>query len=469
MQVWTIARHTIAEGLRMKLALVFLGLIALVVLGLPFSVTEESSLTMAIQAFLSYALNATGFLLGLLTIFLSRSVSDDLVRQQIFLVVSKPVSRWHYIVGKWLGVTLMNVMFLAGTGLTIYGMVHVIRRVHPPLDPTFDRAELEHEVLVARHAIGVKVPYDEFARQAEREVERNIEEGVYDNVEHFNREEEKRRLMRKYEARWRVVGPEQMRVFTFENVLVDRRRGAYVQIRYKTEVTQYPPDEIFRALWIVGDQAQGTPVYRIPVRQVVGRFHTIRFPADAVAKDGTLTAYFYNRNPYPDEPQYNNVIEFRKSDGIEALFVVGAFAGNFVRLLLLMLCKLMFLGAVSMLMVTMFSYPVACLASLTVYTLAGTRGFLMEALDFLSDDRATLFTSVKEFFLHLIMYAFQAFQWLIPDFAYYDGIETLVTGRNVGLVWVLNGVVWLGVVQTGILLGLAVLLFHRREVAEVSF
>ena len=47
-------------------------------------------------------------------------------------------------------------------------------------------------------------------------------------------------------------------------------------------------------------------------------------------------------------------------------------------------------------------------------------------------------------------------------------METLVNGRNVGLVWVLQGITELAVVKTLILLGLAILFFHRREVAEVS-
>ena len=58
--------------------------------------------------------------------------------------------------------------------------------------------------------------------------------------------------------------------------------------------------------------------------------------------------------------------------------------------------------------------------------------------------------------------------FLIPDFGYYDGLETLVDGRNVGLVWVLQGVGELVLMQTTIIMGLAMILFHRREAAEVS-
>ena len=101
---WAIARHMIAECIRMKLAFVFLGLICLVVLGLPFSISGDRSLTGAVQSFMSYALSATGVLLGILTVFLSRSLADELVRRQILLVMTKPVPRWQYVLGKWVGI-----------------------------------------------------------------------------------------------------------------------------------------------------------------------------------------------------------------------------------------------------------------------------------------------------------------------------------------------------------------------------
>ncbi len=456
----------IAEGIRMKIALVFIVLIGLVVLGLPFSIQGDSSLTGAVQSFMSYGFSATGFLLGMLTIFMSRSLADELVGRQIYLVMTKPIPRWQYIAGKWLGMTTLNVVFLTCAGLTVYGMVYYIKATHPPIDDRYDQAALQNEVLVSRHALKCTLP--DFTRPAEQELERNLEEGLYDNVPDFSPKDEKRRLTKKYEARWRVVGPRERRVFEFKNVLCDRSPDNTVQIRYKTQVSDYPPDEVFRALWRVGDRPKGTPLYDIPVRHVVGRYHTVPVPADAVAKDHTLTAFFFNENPFKGEPQYRSVIEFRKSDEVEVLFVVGSFEWNLVRLLTLMLCKLMFLAAVALLMTTAFSFPVACLASFTVYILAGTRSFIVEALDFASDDFATMFTSVKEFFTQAIMHVYSMFHWVIPDFGRYDAVESFVNGRNVSLVWVLQAVFWLVVVKTAIVLGAAMLLFHRREVAEVS-
>ncbi len=464
--IWAVARQMIAEGIRMKIAVVFLLLMGTIVLGLPFSNAGDSSVTGAVQSFLSYGLTATGVLLGLLTVFLSRSVSDELVHRQIFLVMTKPIARWQYIVGKWFGITLLNVSFLFCAGATMYGMVYYLRSYHPPIDERFDLAELNNEVLVARHARPYRIP--DFLQDAEVEFQRNVEEGMYMNVPDFDAQNEKQRLAKKYEARWRVVGPGDWRIFEFDSVLCDRSSDHTIQVRYKTEVAGYPPDEVLRALWRFGDPYKGTAVRDVPVRHVVGRFHTVRVPADAVAEDHTLLAHFYNINPYEGEPQFGNVQEFRASDGVEVLFNVGTFEWNLFRVLTVMMCKLMFLSGVSLLMVTLFSFPVACLTSFTVYVLAGSRQFLGEALDMSSNDFESMFSSVREFLVQSVMHIFDMLHWIIPDFARFDPVETFVNGRNVSLVWVLQAVSELVLLKTVVVLGLAVLFFHRREVAELS-
>ncbi|MCH8966639.1 MAG: ABC transporter permease, partial [Planctomycetes bacterium] len=327
--VWAVARQMIAEGIRMKIALVFLLLLAMVVLGLPFSIQGDSSLTGAVQSFLSYSLSCTGLLLGILTIFMSRSMSDELVNRQIFLVMSKPVPRWQYVLGKWLGITLLNAAFLSFTGLAIFSMVYYIKATHPPIEDRFDAAELVNEVLVARHALQ-STPRD-FSGIAEQEFQRNLEEGLYENVPKFDPKQEKARIAAKHAARWRVVEPLGVRVFEFSNVLCDRSPDKTIQIRYKTNVSFYPPDEIYRAWWSFGDPLKGATVYDIRRRDIVNRFHTIRVRADAVASDHTLRVTFYNQNPFLHEPLYRSVIEFRRSDGPELLFVVGSFGWNLVR------------------------------------------------------------------------------------------------------------------------------------------
>jgi len=466
MQVWTIARQMIAEGVRMKIALVFFVLILAIVFGLPFSIVGDSSLTGAVQSFMSYSLMTTGLLLGILTIFMSRSLSDEFVHHQMFLVVTKPVSRWQVIVGKWLGMCLLNAAFLLFAGASMYGMVHYIKWTYPPQDGKFDEKELTEEVLVARHAQESNVP--DFHALAEAEYQRDLEQGKYEQQPIFDPHMQRKNLASKYEARWRVIGPYETREFLFDNILCDRSPDKEIQIRYKADVSGYERDEIFRAVWRIGDREKGTASYELHVRHVINRFHTMRVPSDAVAEDHTLKVTMVNVNPFEGELQKGNALHIRKSDGIQVLFIVGSFEWNLMRLLTMMMCKLMFLGAVALLMTTVFSYPVACLTSFTVYSLAGMRSFLEEAMDFITDRDLSMFASISEFAIHSVAYLYNMVQWVVPSFSRYDAVEDFVNGRNVSLVWVLSAIGELVVIKTVIILGLAIFFFYRREVAEVS-
>ena len=87
----------------------------------------------------------------------------------------------------------------------------------------------------------------------------------------------------------------------------------------------------------------------------------------------------------------------------------------------------------------------------------------------ITTESASMFSSAKEFLVQSIIHLYNMLQWIIPNFARYDAVETLVNGRNVSLVWVLQAITELVLLKSLIILGLAVLFFHRREVAEVSF
>lgn len=469
----------------MKIALVFLVLLAMVVLGLPFSVRGDSSITGRVQSFLSYGLTASGALLGLLTVFVSRTLSDELAGRQIEIVMTKPVSRWEFVFGKWVGITLLNATFLTFATVSIYGMVHYIKRAYPPINDTFDEAELNNEILVARHAVPFTPP--DFAQRAEAAFQQRLENGAYADAAQLDAAAEKARLDAQLSARWRTVGPDEARTFMFRSVLCDRRPDKVVQLRYKTEVFGYPPDEIFRARWVFGDPRKETSVYVVDRRDVVGRFHTIRVPADAVAPDNTLTATFINHNYTPGEPQFNNGIQFLERDRVELLFVVGSFEGNLLRAATLIMCKLMFLAAMALMWTTFLSFPVACLTSFTLYGMAAIKGFVLEGIDFALDDQTTALGSLKAVFAAIrdmnvqdvLNNAWQcvmiAGSWVVtilgavvPDLSYYNPIDTIVVGRNVTLMWVLEGMTKLVGLHTLLLLGVAMLIFQFREVSSTS-
>jgi len=457
-RIWAIARQTIAEGMRMKIALIFIVVIGLVLVGLPISLRDENAISDAVQSFLSFSLGSLIFLLSLLTIFLSRSLSDEMVNRQILILMTKPVPRWQFITGKWLGIVMLNFGLLMFAGLSIYGGTWLMAQMKPRDEP--DAQRLANEVLTSRHAVKCQVP--DFRALAERLYQDNLESGVYAEAINLIPFQEKGRLAAEQAARWRTLAPLESRDFEFTDVRCARREDKYLQIRYKAEVWDYAPDEILRAEWWVGNPDKQTPVYFIPRRDVMARYQTIQVPTNAVAADRTLNVRLINRNPFEGEPQQPNIINFASSDDIEVLFQVGSFGGNFIRYLSLEGCKLAFLAAVAVLAACLFSFPVACLVCFTFLALANMSGFLNDAAFFLEGE------GVPGLFKHCVNILYTVVFFLVPDFAHYSGLEQLVDGRNVTLRWVLSGLLNLVLVGTTAVMLLACIVFQRREVAEVS-
>jgi len=482
--VWTVARHTIAESIRMKLAVFLVVLLAVLLLGLPFASKGDNPVSGAVQSFLAYSVAALSVLLSCLAIFLSKSLSNDLAGKQILTLMTKPLGRWQYVIGKWLGIVLLNVAILTISGFVIYGMTCYI--ASQPARDEFDRERLEKQILQARHASRYVVP--DFTVAASAMYERYLEEGRYRDVVNLNSAKEKERLRGEEEKRWRSIWPLESRVLGFEDVRCPRTPEETVHIRYTYRVHNFPPDEILRCRWIVGNPQKDTQVYEFWRRDVIDRVHTVAVPADAVAADNTLTAVFINANPWAasgEETQRANTVVFQGPDSVEVLFSVSSFGSNLARALCLVMCRVSFLAAVAVTATTVFSFPVACLVALTIYILAATRGFIGTSMDwFMVSGAATatatagdlirtltnvfygLFRIVIRPVLNILL--FVVLFILIPDFAKFDGLENLVDGRNVTLKWVLLGVGRLVLIQTSVLLLIACLLFRRREVSEVS-
>ncbi|MEE9295786.1 MAG: ABC transporter permease [Phycisphaerae bacterium] len=457
-RIWSIARQTIAEGIRMKVALVFIAFIAFLLISLPISLRSEDSVSSAVQTFLSFSLGGLDVLLSVLTIFLARSMSEEIAGGHIQILMAKPIPRWQFVAGKWLGIVAINVALLVFAGLGIYGITKYMTRLEPR--DGYDAFRLHNEVLTARHPIPMKKP--DFTLDAERLFNERLETGGYVNVADLDEEAEKDHFKRGLEQRFRTIHPMEARVFTFENVRCDRSPDKTVQIRYKAELWQYPPDEILRCEWYAGNPDLGTPLYRMPRRDVIQRYHSISVPADAVAPDRTLRVELRNRNPFEGEPQFANTISFTSLNDIELLFAVGTFGGNLIRQLSMLACKLLFLAAFALMNTCIFSYPVACLVSFSFLAICSMTGFLSDAIEFFDDE------GLYGIFKTAVAFLYQIVFFLIPDFSRYDGTSMLVNGRNVTLMWVLTAVRDLVLFGTTLIGLIACILFQRREVAETS-
>lgn len=164
-----VARLLLDEAIRMKLALVF---IVLLVIYIPFLATQlddQERLQYRLQTFLSYGTGVSYALLALMTVFLSTAtVAFEQRDKQIYQIVSKPLGRLHYLLGKWLGVVVLNGILLLMTGGAIFWFTQYLR-TQPPIDD-FDRMAVTEQVLTSR--VGVRPTVPDFRVQAQQLAEK---------------------------------------------------------------------------------------------------------------------------------------------------------------------------------------------------------------------------------------------------------------------------------------------------------
>ena len=148
----TMARETFSQAIRMRIAVAFIVVLACALGALPFVMTGDGTLAGKIQTFLSYSLGLSGVLLGLVVILVSaRIVSRDIDERTIFLLAVKPMARWQYLLGRWLGMVLLLTVLLAIAACASYFTSSQMRT--QPAISALDRQAIEMEIFTARDSV----------------------------------------------------------------------------------------------------------------------------------------------------------------------------------------------------------------------------------------------------------------------------------------------------------------------------
>ncbi len=116
-----VAVNTIRQALRLKIAVVFIILLAVLLPVMGLTATGDGTVKGRLQTFISYGLSLAGLLLCLLTIIVSvHSVTSDISGRQIYTVVTKPIRRFQILTGKLLGVIVLDLVLLILFTTVIY-------------------------------------------------------------------------------------------------------------------------------------------------------------------------------------------------------------------------------------------------------------------------------------------------------------------------------------------------------------
>ena len=129
-RMWAVATNTIRQALRMKVAAIFVVLLLVLLPVMGFTATGDGTLKGRLQTFVSYGLSLTGLLLSLLTIIVAiYTVTSDIEHRQIYTVVTKPIRRYQIILGKVLGVIVLDVVLLVLFAGIVYGVTSWIAEI----------------------------------------------------------------------------------------------------------------------------------------------------------------------------------------------------------------------------------------------------------------------------------------------------------------------------------------------------
>ncbi|MBN2182821.1 MAG: hypothetical protein JW715_12995 [Sedimentisphaerales bacterium] len=452
--IWAVAKNTIKQALRMKVAVVFIVLLLVLLPVLGMTTTGDETLKGRLQTFVSYGLSLTSLLLCILTIIVSvYTVTSDIKHRQIYTVVTKPIRRYQFLLGKLFGIMMLDVILLALFSAFIYAYA-----VYMPKKYKADHKEnpqvsneitqVNNEFFTARAAL--VIPEIDVTREVN---ERYQELKGMDRLPDLPYEQIISELTEQAKVRKRTSNIGQKLIWEFDNV---KPLTKSMFIRFKYDVAVTPPDMQVFGMWYAGDpnyvkygQQPETPYYENILRHSVQTFHEIEFPANVVPKSGHLAIAFMNIYP-------NNTSIIFPDDGLAVLYKADTFTANFVRAVFLILFRLFFLACLGILASTFVSFPVAILMCLVLFSTAAISGFVIESFDSLSSDLN-------------IFYSY-SIKWMIrflPQFDKFSPTEFIVSARLLSWSILARCAVSMVFIKSFILLALSFIIFRYREIAKI--
>ena len=446
--IWAVASNTIKQALRMKIAAVFMVLLIVLLAVLGFSTTGDETLKGRLQTFVSYSLSLMSFLLCLLTIIVSvYTVTSDIEQRQIYTVITKPIRRFQFLLGKLLGVIVLDVMLLVLFSAVIYSVTIYTPRLYKAGEA--ELIQVGNEFFTARAAL--TVPEEDVSQEVQdryEELERRDELPAQ-----LTRDEIMVELTKRKQLARRAADVGGVVVWEFDNV---KPLARSMFVRFKYDIFPNPPDSQVWGRWYAGDpeflkygEQPKTPIYDRRHKHAARTFHEIEFPADVVTEDGRLAVAFKN------EPFNSSTVIF-PLDGLEVLYKADSFAANFVRATLLILCRLIFLACLGVLASSFLSFPVATLFCLVLFFTASFSGFVIESFDYLNESVGVVYSYTLKWVIRLM-----------PQFDKFNPTKFLVPARLVSWSMLAKCAGYMVCVKAFLILLIALLIFSYREIARI--
>ena len=445
--IWAVAKNTIKQALRMKMAVVFIVLLLILLPVLGVSATGDETLKGRLQTFVSYGLSLTSFLLCILTIVVSiYTLTSDIKYRQIYTVITKPIRRYQLLLGKLLGVILLDIALLVLFSAIIYTFAIFMPKFFDATEQ--EMVQANNEFYTARAAL--RIPEVDVTQEVKKRFE---ELDRTKRLPNLPREQILAELTKQARLAKRAADVGQILIWEFDNI---KPLTQSMFIRFKYDVTDNPPDMQVYGRWYAGDpqyvkygrQPEAEPFEKI-LKHSIQTFHEIEFPASVVPESGEFAVAFMNVS-------LNRTSISFPPDGLEILYKADTFTGNFVRAVLLILFRLIFLACLGTLAATFVSFPVAILLCLVLFFTATISGFIIESFDSLSANMSMIYS-----------YSLKWIVRLLPQFEKFNPTDFIVPARLLSWSVLAQCAVFMVFIKSFILLFLAFYIFGYREIAKI--
>lgn len=480
-----VARAVVDEAMRMKIVLVLIVLVMLIVPILPYAGGAEDAarpaelLKYRIGAFLAWSLWATAILLGLMTVFLSCwTIAGDVRYRQVYMTMTKPVSRAQYLQAKWLGICMLNLLLVAVAGAGIYTFARVMEQL-PEARDAYDRQAVGEQVLTARVAVSPRLPEGQSLAQRIRERWSSVAPTPELLAAGSNPQAMAEELKRE-RSRWHTIAYLGSQTYVFSGLQRARQAARTVQLRIKPAADNDPDNGRIR----FSMKINGRP-YPVP-ELLLDQVHVLPIPSSAIDEGGRLTLQIINQHPFDKSRTHRTQLSFTPDEGLQLLYRYGGFGPNLVRGLAMVWLQLCFLAMLGLGAGTFLGFPVACLVSMVIYVTALLSSFLSDSLsyyagveraetwwDLITSYPAALWENLTKWEIWgaikvIIRLIGESFVSLVPAFSTYNPIPLIADGQAVSYGLVGRTALMVGVVWTGVVALVAYAIFRRRELARVT-
>jgi hypothetical protein len=476
------ARAVLDEAIRMRSTFVLLMLLVACMPILPLLLDPAERLTYRVQFLVMWTLGGASLIISLLTVFLAcGSICGDIASGRIHMSLTKPLARQEYLIGKWLGIVLYNLLLVALVGIGSYTMIRMLA-AGPAADGA-DREAVQRQVLVARRAVP---PTRDDPEAYAAAVNAAIDQRAKDDPEGFaaDRSGARKRIRREFDRQWLTVTSDMVSTYVFRDMRTKGNTSADVQLQMDPRALNVDIDfsDVSFGMWLndrpwpVQDGEAVTHILPSQAR------HVFDIPAAVVSESDDLRLRIANRNLVPPGETRATSITFPAGDGLQVLVRTGGFESNFLRCLMIMWLKLAVVAAVSVAAGAMFEFPSAVLAALVIYAASLGSDFFRDSLGIYNVVSETAWGQVAERMSYAAQYAAEgrgydvfrmllgfltdAVLWILPSFSSDAAITHLATGIAIPWTVVATRFVLFGAVYPAAFGFLAWFVFDRRDLVK---